>query len=450
MELDNVGISPLVSASALMMIFGKDPMKYRHSPAVLVLLLALTLLPASPADVAGSGATPVPDHITLTWTGDPATSITISWRTDTSVTAGFVQYKPGNAIPHGAPQVKAEARDFSTDLGTSRLFSATLVNLAPNRQYSYRVGDGNRWSEMRSFSTADPKIRSFKFLVFGDSQWHLNDNPPYLPWRNTVHNAYNANPDARFMINVGDLVDWGQRGAHWNAWFAAAKGVIDRIPIMPASGNHESYGSRDTMRPKFWTEQFTLPRNGPDGHSNVYSFDYGPLHVVVLDSQQEEQKQYGDILKPQVEWLEADLKASKATWKIAVFHRPPYGVHIKRNEKEIREAFCPVLEKYGVDIVFGAHDHGIARTYPVRNGARMQRTSEGTIYYVVGHSGGKVYKDIEKKELHAFFHNPVDHPNYLVVNVGEKQMTVRVMKQDGTLIDTFSVDKKKRSRPTDY
>ena len=118
-----------------------------------------------------------------------------------------------------------------------------------------------------------------------------------------------------------------RQGAHWNAWFAAAKGVIDSIPIMPVSGNHESYGSKEITKPLYCLEQFTLPQNGPEGlKGQAYSYDYGPVHFVVLDSQQTEQKQGGDILTIQQAWLEADLAASKATWKIVFFHKPPYTI----------------------------------------------------------------------------------------------------------------------------
>ena len=104
------------------------------------------------------------------------------------------------------------------------------------------------WSDLSKFSTARRNAREFKFLIFGDSQAPVGGDNPYGIWRKTLHNAFSANPDAKFIVNVGDLVDYGQMGAHWNAWFAAAKGVVDRIPEMAASGNHEYYGSRDMTR----------------------------------------------------------------------------------------------------------------------------------------------------------------------------------------------------------
>ena len=417
-------------------------MKRRGIPIALTALLALIITSLVVGQGPRNDAAPKPDHITLTWTKDPATTMTVTWRTDPSAVKGFVEYQAGKGISTVAKQAGADMRDFTTDLGASRLFTSTLVGLSPNTHYSYRVGDGKNWSAICSFRTADPETRAFKFLIFGDSQDPALRGNPYESWRITVQNAYKTNPDAGFMINLGDLVDLGQRGAHWDAWFDAAKGVIDRIPEMPVSGNHESYGSSDTRKPEYWAAQFVLPQNGPeDLKGQVYSFNYGPVHFVMLDSQQKEQKEYGDIIKIQQKWLEADLAASKAAWNLVFFHKPPYEIKARRTNEDIKAGFCPIIEKYHADLVFNGHDHGVARTYPIHNGVLMQRPSQGTIYYIVGQSGGKTYGDIAKKAYDAYFYNPLDQPNYLVVEVGYERITVKVLLQDGTLLDTFFVDK---------
>ncbi|MBN1567838.1 MAG: metallophosphoesterase family protein [Acidobacteria bacterium] len=408
------------------------------------LLLALLIQTPSPSQTANTGATETPDHIALTWTGSPETTMTITWRTDPSVTSGIVQYQKGSKLSKKAKQAKAEPREFVADLGPSRLFTATLANLSPNTKYSYRVGDGEHWSDLSTFSTAKRKTRSFKFLVFGDSQAPLKAEEPYGHWRKTLHNAFAANPDAKFMVNVGDLVDYGQNGAHWNAWFAAAKGVLNRIPQMPVMGNHEYYGSKDMTKAPYYLAQWSVPQNGPEGlKSQAYSYDYGPVHFVVLDSQYEEQKKHGDVLKIQQPWLEADLAASKAMWKIVFFHKPAYESYPKRTNPQVKAAFCPILEKYNVDLVFNAHDHAIARSYPIRNGVLMQRPSQGIIYYMSGHSGGKTYKTLQKMEWNTFFHHPVDQPNYFVLEVKDKKLTVKTIYQDGTVLDVFFIDKAK-------
>jgi acid phosphatase type 7 len=409
-----------------------------------VLLFALVLQLPSSGQTANSGATATPDHVALTWTGNPETTITVTWRTDSTVSGGTVQYEKGEKLSAKARTAKAAARDFDTDLGPTRLFTATLTNLSPGAKYSYRVGDGEHWSEPSAFATAKKKTSAFKFLVFSDSQSSIAPPEPYGIWRKTVQNAFAANSDARFMVVNGDIVDYGQSGAHWNAWFAAAKGVIDRIPLMPVTGNHEYYGAKDTTRPLYWLMQWIVPQNGPEGlKSQAYSYDYGPVHFVVLDSQSQEQMTRGNIIKLQEPWLEADLAASKAKWKVVYFHKPAYESYPKRTNQDVKAAFCPIFEKYGVDLVFTGHDHAIARTYPMKNDVAMKKPSEGVIYIASGQSGGKSYSADKKMDWNTFFYLPADQPNYFVVEVKDKKIRVVATKQDGTVIDDFFMDKEK-------
>jgi hypothetical protein len=121
-------------------------------------LLFATVIPLLSFGLASdSGSTATPDHIALTWTGNPSTTMTITWRTDSTVTSGFVRYQKGAKLSKKAKQVKAESRDFITDLGSARLFTSTLVNISPNSKYLYRVGDGEHWSDGGTFSTAGRK-----------------------------------------------------------------------------------------------------------------------------------------------------------------------------------------------------------------------------------------------------------------------------------------------------
>jgi hypothetical protein len=383
-----------------------------------------------------------PDHVLLTWTADPATTQTITWRMN-GASAGIVEYEASGRVKTAS----ATPRELVTDQGTVRLFTATLTGLSRDTRYSYRVGDGTVWTEYHIFTTAGPEAPSVKFLIFGDSQSGVKE-PIYGPWSENVHAAFKANPDARFMVNLGDLVEIGQNIDHWNAWFEGAKGVIDTIPDMAVEGNHETYGmdpKAGSTKPRFWAAQFPLPQNGPTRLKNqVYSYDYGQVHIVVLDSQQYEEKpKYGDILETQKAWVDADLTASKAQWNLVFFHRTPYYSKATRSNDEIREKLCPILEKHHVDVVFNGHDHAVARTFPIMGGNYMKRPSQGTIYYIAGRGGAKTYSDLEKKPWNTFFYNPLDQPNYLVVEVAGKKLTIRAVKQDGTLIDEFYIDKQK-------
>jgi hypothetical protein len=180
-----------------------------------------TLLGSEPTNVNATGA---PDHVTLSLTSNPYTSQTVTWRTDTTVSTGIVQYNKRS--------VAAKVNTLKTDLGDENIYTATLTGLRPGTRYSYRVGDGKNWSPRYSFTTERRDINSFKFLVFGDTQAKEDNDPDYSLWQSTLQNAKKANPDARFFTVVGDEAQAGLSNVHWNYWFAACKGVIDSISYM--------------------------------------------------------------------------------------------------------------------------------------------------------------------------------------------------------------------------
>ncbi|OIQ57025.1 3',5'-cyclic adenosine monophosphate phosphodiesterase CpdA [Moorella thermoacetica] len=421
---------------------------------LVAMVMAVAMLAAPVASFAAvtpkydPGASAQPDHITLTWTQDPLTTQTITWRTDTTVARGLVQYAKAAdkaSFPGKAFTVEATVQKFTSDQGDMNIHSATLNGLDPGTSYIYRVGDGTHWSDIHTFTTEASNTHSFKFLIFGDSQSGDPLNPEYKPWQETIQNAFKANPDAKFFVNVGDLVEQGQNYIHWNKWFEAAKGVIDTIPAMATQGNHETYNPPDghSTKPIFWTTQFKLPRNGPEGlKGQVYSFDYGNVHIVMLDSQEEEEKGVaGDILAAQKAWLEKDLQDTDKPWKLVFFHKTPYYNKANRTNEEIKAAFQPLFDKYHVDVVFNGHDHAIARTYPIASDKFVSSPAQGTIYYVTGRSGNKYYHDLSAKVWDAFFYDPQDQPNYIVAELNGDKLTLKAVKQDGTPIDTYTIDK---------
>jgi len=417
-------------------------MKKSGSLLALALIALVASLPAIAA--AETGARAIPDHVALTWAGDPKTTQTITWRCSADVKAGTVEYAIGTSLGAETKKVSAKAAPYKSDLGVDSLFTATLTGLKKDTVYAYRVGDGSSWSETATFRTAGSG--DFEFLVFGDSQSGSADKPVYDPWRATLRAAFDANKDARFFVNMGDLVEIGYMQAHWNAWFDAAKGVIDRIPEMPVQGNHETYvdGGETVMdKPVSWLGQLPTPQNGPAGlKGQVYGYSVGNVDFFVLDSQEDEESpKYGDILAAQAAWLDKALAASTADFKIAFFHKTPYYNKAARANEAVKATFCPILEKHHVDIVFNGHDHGLSRTYPVKGDSFFSDPKDGTVYYVTGRSGNKYYNDLTNKFWNAFFYDPQDQGVYLAVNVAGKKLTVTARKADGTVLDVYAIDK---------
>lgn len=376
-----------------------------------------------------------PRNVMLTWTGEPATTQTLTWQTGRYVAGSQVEYAE---ISDNSPFMaqSGTAEQIVTDGGVITIHSIDLTGLQPATRYQYRVGNGLFWSSYHTFTTAPAQAQSFKFLLFGDSQGNS-----YHLWQDTLRTAYERNRDAVFMLNIGDLVDIGLNYSQWNDWFQAGRDVIDTISVVPVMGNHETYTTEwKIAQPLLFTAFFRLPGNGPDALiGKVYSFDYGDVHFTILDSQvQEEEAWIPQMLNLQREWLEKDLAGSNKRWKLVFLHRPVYHNRPSEADLDLRDAFTPLFDSYHVDAVFAGHDHIYARSYPMTSGVWSDEKGNGPVYFTTGRSGKRTFARPQAKDWNAAFYNPLDQPNYMTVEVSEQGLLVKAYKYDGEMIDLWS------------
>lgn len=64
----------------------------------------------------------------------------------------------------------------------------------------------------------------------------------------------------------------------------------------------------------------------------------------------------------QLHFLEETLAETDARWRIAAFHYPPYASGYQGSHLDVREAFVPILERHGVQLVLNGHEHDYQRT----------------------------------------------------------------------------------------
>jgi hypothetical protein len=109
------------------------------------------------------------------------------------------------------------------------------------------------------------------------------------------------------------------------------------------------------------------------GTEHYYSFDYGNIHFVCLDSNSSvltvDNPATPSVNEdgPMATWLRLDLASTTATWIIAFWHHPPYskGSHDSDTSSQLvsmRTNFNPILENGGVDLVFLGHSHNYERS----------------------------------------------------------------------------------------
>ena len=350
-----------------------------------------------------------PDRIVQTFSGDPARTITVTWRTDSSVQSTQAQIAPASPGPRfdrdrRSMDAATEALYLSTamvngvplvapdnvGLGKVHYHSVVFRELQPDTLYAYRVqgADGN-WSEWYQTRTA-PESGPVKFVYFGDAQ-----NGILSHWSRVIRAAFMRAPDARFFLHAGDLVDTAARDFEWAEWFKAGGFVHGSLPAVVVVGNHElqRYGIGEqrsgSVLSHMWRPQFTLPVDSSlpaSLHETVYEVHYNKdIHLFVLNSLFD----FG----LQVEWLDRQLTESNARWKILSMHFPIFASAEGRSDGSRRDLLLPVLKKHRVDLVLQGHDHTYARGAIGQSPERIAM-GEGDgveVMFVNSVSGAKMY-----------------------------------------------------------
>ncbi|MEX2513927.1 MAG: metallophosphoesterase family protein [Cyclobacteriaceae bacterium] len=364
-----------------------------------------------------------PDHLLLTWSADPMTTMDIQWRTDQTVPSGMVKYwKKGHpdTLETRAEKFLMEDRLLQNDRFIHR-FTANLKSLEQGNTYEYMVGnqDGG-WTEPQQFSTAPNSPSPFSFIWFGDV--HNSEI-----WGELAQKSEKAHPDNDFYFIAGDLVNTGLHRDDWDQLFQYAGSTFSRKPLMAVPGNHDS---QDGLGAWMYEEMLSLPKDSPskEMEGRTYAFNYQNALFLMIDAT--------FPLEDQTHWIEQKLSESNATWKMAVFHFPPYNA--VEPYHNIQEEWVPLFDKYHVDMVLGGHFHYYMRSQPLKNGEVQPSTADGTLYLISIGTTGK-NKEIEKAP-YAAVQFPAEHL-YQLVDIDGNTLKYSSVNFEGETVDQFEISK---------
>jgi Purple acid Phosphatase, N-terminal domain/Calcineurin-like phosphoesterase len=417
-------------------------------------MLAVRLLSA-PAAPPPSGA--IPTRIILTWSGDPATTQAVTWRTEVARQSPQVQCAKLAADPAFEKNATvAPGTAVTEDLGNGRSvnhYAGNIQGLDPDTKYCYRVGDGQVWSEWNVFRTAAAKPDAFRFIYVGDAQ-----NSIKSLWSRTIRMAYATAPDARFMLHSGDLVAEGWDDRLWGEWSDALGFISAMVPSVPVPGNHdlhrppvppggEKLAPALTVAPP-WRWHFALPANGPQDlpgmESQSYYMDYQGVRFIVLDSnafasEKANPEDGAHVREQELAWLNKVLSNNPSRWTIVAQHQCIYSIG-HEDYPEMRAALAPVYEKYGVDLVLQGHDHIYARSHKVAGGKVVDPSAPGVIY-ATSVSGPKMY---DARQLnHELMAKIIDHKQFFqVIDISPDRLQYRSYSVDGAVVDQFDLRKR--------
>lgn len=390
----------------------------------------------------GSDAAVAITHIRQLVAADNKTARTIMWEGKVKQPYTLEYRKQGS---RDSRSVQAVDSSF-TDKDSVIQYTARLDSLVPGSTYEYRINTAKNKGQWHRLHTEDGA--GFTALIFPDSQ-----SADYSGWQQLAWAAYQRHPESAFYVNMGDLVDNGQDASQWRAWFNSVSVFSDAVPLAPVIGNHEAYSLEwKECLPASYTQLFNVPQNGLAKYPNqFYSFDYGPVHFVVLDTNFPEMKNFQPaLLADELPWLEKDLAASRAKWKVVLMHRDIflYGFGPESGREQTQTHFLdfsyqllPVFEKYKVDAVLTAHLHTYRRRVPLQNFAPAPQGA-GITYILTGVAGDvrypKLWGDFAWDAATA---PKPETANYMTLKADEQALEFKAFLPDGRQFDEVKLTK---------
>ncbi len=343
------------------------------------------------------------------------------------------------------------------------------------------IGDGgveNPGEVLNAFKNYTPTSEIDALMLLGDNSYSMAEDPSSFTACSTRYNCDSY------------CGDDGSDYAYQNTVFNRFENELKNTIVWPAIGNHEvDYGMANSNVHEFF-EMFSYV----DANKGYYSYDYGNVHFVCLNSEINDGV-FDEEVNDMATWLTNDLQAStNADWTIVYFHHPIYsaGSKEKRNtlltdmESDMEAMIthvAPILDQFEVDLVLSGHNHHYERSFLIDghynvndsslptfnpNNANMllddgcngclatynpnsfspdifnsnfTKTDKGTVYVVLG-SSGKLGSSASSQ---VFFNHPMMRPfepagTSHSTNDGRgllKKGTMKLSIDDNTLTATF-------------
>ncbi|WP_432926908.1 metallophosphoesterase [Microbispora sp. CA-135349] len=396
--------------------------------------------------------------------GDKPGSAGVAVTTDRAVERVYAQVLPEGSDDWSTAEVLTSANDRPYEVNTVgndepvyqhsitgqtlRSHEFRLTGLKVGTTYRFRFGvardgrapaatDAPAWTGVRGRFRAGG-AKGEPVYILGDVQVPDGDAAELtLPGR-VLDRLKSQAPGGGTVVQVGDLVDRGGQGEKWAEIHDAFLSTLD-LQYAGLVGNHETYEDLDYdavgRQPNaIFTNTFALPYNGVIGESN-YSFDRGDIHFSVLNSNAR--------LDEQLDWLVDDVRASGATWNVVVGHFSYYGgQHADDGGMDIdRDKVTRVLDRLGVDLYVGGHDHVYKRAtiYDGRLATTPEEEVAGTTFVTMGSSGPKFYDNQKFWWDDKVFDEDVQMGG--VLKVTDAGLSLSTYTIDGRLVDEVTVAK---------
>ena len=394
-----------------------------------------------------------------------ANAMTIRWRTNIAT---------NSRVQFGTIQGTLSQTVDDTNLTTEH--EVRLTNLIANTKYFYSIGTTTQTlagNDTNHFFVTSPNAgQAAPYRV-----WVLGDSGTADANAQAVRNAYltyTGSTYTNLTLMLGDnAYENGTDAEYQTAVFNMYPSVLRQTPLWSTIGNHDTAQSTNPPSSLPYFQMFTLPANAEaggvaSGTEKYYSFNYGNIHFICLDSMTSSRATGSAMLA----WLQNDLAQNIQPWVVAFWHHPPYtkGSHNSDTEAqlaEMRTNVLPVLESWGVDLVLSGHSHSYERSFLIDghygtsstftsamkknlgggreniDGAYMKSAlspnlpNEGAVYAVAG-SSGKISGGLLN---HPAMFVSLNNLGSMVLDVNGDRLDAKFLRENGTIADYFTIIK---------
>ncbi len=361
------------------------------------------------------------------------TSAVILWTT-LEDGAGLVVFTRDGKEYFYAP---AKKRYFPTD--ETRLpnpfyqYRADLTNLLPDSNYQCQVlmDDLNLVEKDAVYFHTRP-AGPFRFLAYGDSGMGTDGQLEVarLMGREAVDLVIHTG-DIAYMNGTYEEFETRHFKYYWDQ--------MRHVPYYPSFGNHEYY--TDGGNPCLAVHAVPWELVPEEDRGRYYSFDWGNVHFIALDTNLPLEKATTDIRTGKMlDWLESDLQSTSQFWRIPFFHHPPFATGPNVNDPHsilVRRSVVPILDRHEVEAVFDGHEHSYQRSRPIRNNS-LADAGVGTVYITTGGGGAWLYR-VDPSALLATGESCY---HYVRAEVNGYCMTLETIRSDGKIIDRAVLEPK--------
>lgn len=233
--------------------------------------------------------------------------------------------------------IAARTEDIRRTTGGTFVHAVKVEGLTPDTRYVYRAIQGTDTSITVAFRSAVLPGTPFRFA------WMADCRSGVVIHDSIAARILQANPVV--SLYGGDLSPTSSYAAYKSNFFRPwERGLIGRVPFFNATGNHEGWDTN--------TVAFTHAPASASGVEAYYSFDYGDMHVVVLNTQLS-----CDIGTAQYRFVKDDISATKRTWRIVIAHDHAYCVGGHGENNALKVMTTNIFEPGKVDLVLSGHSH---------------------------------------------------------------------------------------------